>query len=100
MRTALADFSGMTDVTLTQLLSALANAEILRPAGAGLRIAPEILADVMLERASFNESIGIVTGFVDQRGRRFTPLALASWEAINPSFLSALSSSVTKVVSQ
>jgi hypothetical protein len=84
MRTALADCSGMTDVALIELLSALANAEILRPAGAGLRIAPEILADVMLERASFNERIGIEQDSLTNCGRRFTPSALGRREAINP----------------
>lgn len=66
IRTALADFSGKTDGELTQLLSALVDAEILKRADAGLRVTPDILADVLLESASFSESLGIATGFTDQ----------------------------------
>jgi hypothetical protein len=71
MRCALADFVGLPEIELTQLLADLANAEILRPTDSGLQVAPDILADVLLESASFSDSLYIATGFTDRLWESF-----------------------------
>jgi hypothetical protein len=71
LRSALASFAGLTEIELAKLLAALVDAEILRKADSGLRVSPDILADVLLEGASFSEELGIATGFVDQMWASF-----------------------------
>jgi hypothetical protein len=73
MRTALGDFVGLNDTELTQLLSQLAETGLLRHTTVGWRVAPDILADLLLENACYNETLELSTNFVDRLWEAFYP---------------------------
>lgn len=74
IRSALSRFTRIPDAELTRLLTALTDAGILRRDYSGLRVVPDILADVLLEEASFNDSLDLATGFIDQLWTDFYPV--------------------------
>jgi hypothetical protein len=74
LRAALAEFCGLSALELDEMMSALIRGDVLRKADSMVRLVPDIVADIMLEGQSINETLGEKTGFVDQVWERFYPL--------------------------